>query len=86
MLTIVLLFYAYGCVLVCCECCQRSNQAYEECDNMIAQFDWYLFPSEVQRILPLILALTRQPFEVNVFVSVTGDRELFKYVCLYDIN
>lgn len=86
MITILLLFYAFGGLLIACECGQRTNQAFEECTDMIDQFKWYLFPKEIKRILPLILAFTQQPFELTVFGSASCDRESFKYVRMTKIK
>jgi hypothetical protein len=45
---------------------------------MIDQFKWYLFPSEIQRMLPLILNFAQQPIEIKCFGNMKNDRDTFK--------
>lgn len=79
-ITIFEIFYAFGALLIACEVCQRVNIAFEECGDMVVQFEWYLFPIDIQRMLPLILNYMQQPIEIKCFGSVTCDRETFKFV------
>lgn len=72
--------YAFGLVFVICEMGQRLNFAFAECSQMVDQFEWYLFPMAIQRMLPLILMFTQQPFEVVCFGSKASDRDTFKLV------
>lgn len=81
-LTIILAIYAFALLLIACELCQRINVAFEECSDMIDQFKWYLFPDEIQRMLPTIFAFTQQPIEINCFGSTACNRESFKNVCI----
>ena len=78
--------YAFGVVFIACELGQRVNLAFVECSDMIDQFDWYLFPAEIQRLLPIILNFTQQPVEIKCFGSTTLDRETFKYVRITKIH
>lgn len=78
----VCIFYAFGILLIACELCQRNNQAYAECSDMVDQFNWYLFPTKIQQMIPLILIFTQQPIEIKCFGSMACDRELFKYVSI----
>lgn len=63
-----------------CELGQRFSLAFDECSALIEQFRWYLFPADVQRMLPVILNFTQQPIDKKCFGSVAADREAFKYV------
>lgn len=81
-LAIIFIIYAFGLLLIACELCQRGNQAFGECGDMVDQFNWYLFPNEVQRMLPMILAFTQQPIEIACFGSTACDRKSFKYVSI----
>lgn len=44
--------------------------------------DWYLFPHEVQRILPTIMVSTQRPLILRGFGNVVCTREAFKNVSL----
>lgn len=79
-ITIFQVIYPFAVLLITCELCQQMNFAFDECNDMIVQFEWYLFPADVQRMLPLIINFTQQPVEINCFGSTAADRETFKYV------
>lgn len=63
-----------------CEICQRINLVYEKCYDMIGQIEWYLYPVEIQRLLPLIIMVAQRPIQIVYFGSGTCDRELIKKV------
>lgn len=46
------------------------------------EFDWYLFPSEIQRMLPIIMMYAQQPVGIACFGSTTCNRDTFKYVSM----
>lgn len=74
------IMYAFGNLFISCELGQRVNLAFDECNEMVNQFDWYRFTMEIQRMLPTILNYTQQPVDIKCFGSATCDRETFKYV------
>lgn len=80
LITMVEVFYGFGVMFVACELSQRVNLAFDECNDMITQFEWYLFPAEIQRMLPLTMKYTQQSVEINCFGSTACNRETFKYV------
>lgn len=47
---------------------------------MINQFDWYLMPADIQRMLPIIVNFAQQPVYIVCFGSAACDRDTFKYV------
>lgn len=59
---------------------QRLSIAYNEIDNKINQLDWYLLPMEVQRMLPMLMINTQQPYKIVCFGSILCERETFKIV------
>lgn len=79
---IVQISYAFGAMLIGCELGQRNNFAFDECAQMIDQFDWYLLPGEIQRMLPLIINFAQQPINIKSFGSAALDRDTFKYVSI----
>ena len=80
LITMLEAIYAFGVLLIACELCGGNNQAYDECSDMVDQLDWYLFPIEIQRMMPTILHFTQQPIEIKCFGSTACNREVFKYV------
>lgn len=79
-ITLFEVIYSFGVLFITCELGQRVNLAFNECNDMVEQFDWYSFPANVQRMLPLILHFMQQPIETKCFGSTTCDRETFKQV------
>ena len=73
---------AFGTVLAICECSQYVSNAFEEIDDEIETFDWYLYSHKLQRMLPIILMAAQQPVELNYFGSFSAVRETFKKVSL----
>lgn len=78
--TIVFNIYSFGLILMGCEVCERTSQTLEECSDMVEQFDWYSFPTDVQRMFPMILAFMQEPIEAKCFGTIACDRAMFKYV------
>lgn len=79
-ITTIEIFYAFGNLGVACEIGQRIMIAFDECSEMVNQFSWYLFPREIQRMLPMILNFTQQPVEIIHFGSKASDQGTFKSV------
>lgn len=52
---------AFSVVIPVCEISQRWTDTLEKINDVFVQFDWYLFPNKIQRMLPTILILTQQP-------------------------
>lgn len=80
LLTIFTGLMALALVFINCELCQRISDAYEQVDITIVQFEWYLFPNDIQRMLPIIIANAQQPVELECFGSIKCGREVFKNV------
>lgn len=80
LITIIEAMYAFGVVFISCELGQRSTNDFEECSEMIEQLDWYLFPAEIQRMLPIIINFAQQPIVFYCFGSAACSRDTFKKV------
>lgn len=48
--------------------------------DSLVQFDWYLFPIEVQKVLPICFLSVQEPVEIKCFGSIACTRETFKKV------
>lgn len=62
-----------------CEFFERITNAFSGIDNVIGQFDWYLFPNGMNRMLPTLLMMTQRPVECKSF-GITCSRETCKNV------
>lgn len=76
-------FWAIVMVFFACEMGQRHSNASEQTDEILGQFDWYLFPLKIQRMLPMVMVNTQQPLEIMCFGSTACNRETFKKVSYY---
>lgn len=79
-MTAMEVFYSFGVLFMSCEIGQRLNVAFDECGRKVELLVWYLFPTKVQRMVPLIMNFTQQPIEITCFGSTACGRETFKYV------
>lgn len=70
--------YLFGVVLMACEFGQYVSNAFEGIDDEIEAFDWYLFPHELQRMLPMVLVIVQRPVELNLFGSISPLRKYFQ--------
>lgn len=67
-------------VFIACELGQRMNDAFDRIGFTIERSNWYLFPIEVKRMLPMIMSIAQQPVELECFGSITCTREVFRKV------
>lgn len=84
-----MIFFSSGAmatVFVACELGQRISNASIEINDVFDQFNWYLFPVEIQRILPTAILYVQQPIEVKFFGSSSCSREQAKRVSFYKIH
>lgn len=68
-------------LFVACELGERVSNEFDELDDEIYHFNWYKFPQNVCRTLPMIQMCTQQPVRINVFGKrITCTREIFQKV------
>lgn len=70
-----------GILFITCELSQRLGNAFTEIERIIEQFDWYLFPLNIRRLLPTIIIIAQEPVNLECFGSISCNREFFKKVC-----
>ena len=72
--------YSVGLLCIVCEICQHGCDTINAFDMEIGQIDWYLYPIEMKKILPVIINMVQKPIEFKWFGSMASDRETFKQV------
>lgn len=82
LVTTIQVMYAFVVLLIACELGQRFHLAFFDCSEMIGQFEWYSFPYEIQRMLPVVIHFAQQPVDIKCFGSAACDRETFKSVSI----
>ena len=75
-------FGSFTSTLLICEFVGRISNEFNEIGYLIEQFDWYLFPIEMLRMLPIILLNTQQLVTFKCFGTMACDRETFGKVNL----
>lgn len=77
---------AFGLLFFACEIGQRFTSEVEDISDMIDRFEWYSFPAEVQRMLPIIINVAQKPVEIECFGKIVCLRETFKSVSIVNIE
>lgn len=72
--------YGFGVIFIACELCQRGCDGFNELDYLIGQFDWYLFPQRINRLMPTIIFMAQEKLGFRCFGSILCDRDTFKEV------
>lgn len=54
--------------------------AFGEVGDGIDDFDWYAFPLEMQKIVPLLMIYAQEPVAIECFGSIACVRDVFKRV------
>lgn len=71
---------SFGLVFIACELCERVSNAFEEICTVIDQLDWYKYPSDIKRMLPMIMMNVQEPIAIECFGSISCSRKVFKQV------
>lgn len=69
-------------VVVICELSGRLTYRFDDIDYIMTHFKWYLFPIEIQKILPTILINAQERVVIECFGSIPCDRETLKKVII----
>lgn len=72
--------WSFALICIICEFGENVSEAFEEIDYKISQFDWYLFPSDICKRLPIFISIANKPVSLAVFGSISCCREAFKNV------
>lgn len=72
--------WSFSLIFIFCEFGERASDGFDELDYVIGQLDWYTFPIEIQRKLPIVINIAQQPVVVRGFLNILCTREVFKKV------
>lgn len=73
-------FYAFTVVFFASEIGQRFSDNFNKIEDAMGQLNWYLFPSNLQRMLLIVVINAQVPVDIKFFGSNTCSREQFKKV------
>lgn len=77
---LILIFWSFATVVYFCEYGDMVTSRLDEIKDVIWQGDWYAYPNEIQRILPMIVANAQQPVVVHGFGNLVFTRLSIKQV------
>lgn len=80
LMTIGYTLYSFGVVFIVCEVTQHVCDAINAFDMEISQTDWYLYPHDMKKVLPMIMNVTQKPVEFKWFGSMSSCRDTFRKV------
>lgn len=69
-------------LLILCELPDRISTEFDDLNDMIDRFDWYLLPLEIKKLLPMVMMNTQKSFGLTYFGSYRCNRESFRKVML----
>lgn len=72
--------YTFGMIFFFCEMCEQITDGFNGITDEIKKMDWYSYPLEIQRMLPIILIHGQEPVEIVAFGNIQFTRETFKRV------
>lgn len=72
----------YFCDFHFLELGERMSMSFVEVGDEIGELDWYAFPIEIQKMLPIVLIDSQKPIAIRCFGSIFCGREIFKKVCI----
>lgn len=77
---LVLLYWSFLQILLFCDFGERLTGRFDEIDLTLFECNWYTFPMEIQKMLPMLLMSTQSPVVLQGFPNVSCTREAFKKV------
>lgn len=83
---VIQLCLVFGITLIICDIGHRVNGLFDQTIATINQFDWYLIPIKIRRLLPTLLIVAQQPVEIVVIGSISANRNTFKKVNFSQVN
>lgn len=76
---IILTFWSFFQVFVFCESSEYIARQFDDVDIYML-WDWYTYPTVIQRIFPIVQIDTQKPVVLQGFGNISCTRETFKRV------
>lgn len=76
------MFLSFSFIFIICECGEKVCNAFNEINKEIDKLDWYLFPIEIQRNLPMLIIISQKPVIIQGYGNIWYNREAFKNAAL----
>lgn len=76
----VMIYWSVVEIFLFCEFGERLTKRFDEIDDEIFDWDWYAFPIEIQKMLPIIMIGTQKQVRLEGFANIQCTRQTFKNV------
>lgn len=73
-------FWSLALTFFTCEVGHQFTHALSKVNKEFGKLDWYLFPVQIQRLLPTVTNYIQQPVVIECFGVIDGSRDQFKKV------
>lgn len=70
----------YCVIFIICELGERVTNEFDDVDNVVCELNWYLFPLNIQKMLPIAMIGTVKPVIIRGYGNCMSTREAFKNV------
>lgn len=80
---LIVAFWSFFSIFLFCELGEHVSGQFNDLNDAIYQSEWYAFPIEVQRMLPILLMATQHQVVLQGFGNLSCIRESFKKVTNY---
>lgn len=74
------MFWSFAALFITCEISEVSTEASGKIETELIELDWYIFPIEVQTMLPTCILLAQDVCVIKIFGSSTIGRDTYKQV------
>lgn len=75
-----LVIAAFVPIFLLCELGERLTDRFNQIDNTVLQCNWYKYPKNVRKMLPIIISDTQQSFVFVGLGNIQCSRDAFKNV------
>lgn len=72
--------YAFGQMFLFCEMGENLNNQFSRVSDAIYSSSWYMFPRDLQRIIPTVMMAAQRPVTLQGFANLRCTRQAFKKV------
>lgn len=74
-LPFVAIFWSFAQIYLFCELGERLSKRFDEIDYELFDYEWYQWPNEIQKVLPIIMNETQTRIVLKAFGNIECSRE-----------
>ena len=78
--SVSMVFWSFSFVLFFCESGEMVTNQFNQFHEELCQFDWYLYPSEIQQLYLTFIMYTHRPAVIYGYGNILCTRDVFKMV------